>query len=260
MIEIDYLVRFIKSVYDDDLFGLSAQTAFYLILSIFPLALFIVSMLQRVSVTDNLLFLEPFLPESVLKLLENTITSIPIGKDLKIISAIAMIWAASNSIYALMKGVHKAYTNERLKFTVKTRAVAIIFTVVFSIAIIISLSMLVLWESISQGIVFYFGFSTIFINFFRHIIAIAAIFLFILALYYFTPGYKIRLKFMLVGSISSAVGWFFSSQVFEFYMHTFNQYSTLYGSIGTFLGLGLWLYIISFIVLLGAEINALFIK
>ena len=42
-------------------------------------------------------------------------------------------------------------------------------------------------------------------------------------------------------------------------MRYFSRYTTLYGSVGAFLGLALWLFIISIVIPFGAEVNALII-
>jgi membrane protein len=59
-----------------------------------------------------------------------------------------------------------------------------------------------------------------------------------------------------VGSVLAAVLCIAITHLFSFYISNFATYNKLYGSIGTFIGLMIWLYLLSLTILLGFEINA----
>jgi membrane protein len=58
------------------------------------------------------------------------------------------------------------------------------------------------------------------------------------------------------GSVLSTGLWIASTTVFGWYLRHFADYSVIYGSVGTGIALMIWLYIVSFILLVGAEFNA----
>jgi len=66
------------------------------------------------------------------------------------------------------------------------------------------------------------------------------------------PWYRV-----LPGATLATVLWLLATQVFGWYVLNFADYNQIYGPLGVAIALLVWLYIISFIVLIGAEFNAL---
>ena len=66
------------------------------------------------------------------------------------------------------------------------------------------------------------------------------------------PWYRV-----LPGAALATVLWLLATEVFGWYVVNFADYNQIYGPLGVAIALLVWLYIISFIVLIGAEFNAL---
>ena len=62
---------------------------------------------------------------------------------------------------------------------------------------------------------------------------------------------------VLPGSVLSTVLWFVSTVLFGVYLRRFANYNTIYGSVATAIALLVWLYLVSLVVLIGAEFNAM---
>ena len=62
---------------------------------------------------------------------------------------------------------------------------------------------------------------------------------------------------MLPGSALATVLWFVSTVLFGFYLRRYANYDVIYGSVGAAISLLIWLYLVSMVVLIGAEFNAL---
>ena len=62
---------------------------------------------------------------------------------------------------------------------------------------------------------------------------------------------------VLPGAVLATFLWYVSTVLFGTYLRTFANYNEIYGSVGTAIALLVWLYLISFVVLVGAEFNAL---
>ena len=58
-----------------------------------------------------------------------------------------------------------------------------------------------------------------------------------------------------LGTIAAATLWLAGSAAFSYYVANFSSYDKTYGSLGTVVVLLMWLYLSSFIVLVGAELN-----
>jgi membrane protein len=59
------------------------------------------------------------------------------------------------------------------------------------------------------------------------------------------------------GSVLATVLWFSTTIGFRAYLQTFANFATIYGSLGVAMALLVWMYLISLVVLVGAEFNAL---
>jgi len=59
------------------------------------------------------------------------------------------------------------------------------------------------------------------------------------------------------GAVLATVMWFATTMLFGFYLQHYADYSVLYGSLGAGIALLVWMYMISLVVLIGAEFNAM---
>ena len=67
---------------------------------------------------------------------------------------------------------------------------------------------------------------------------------------------KIRFREAYLSAILTLGAWILATKGFGVYMENFNNFSSIYGEIGSFLALALWLFVISFTLFLSSEINA----
>jgi len=65
-----------------------------------------------------------------------------------------------------------------------------------------------------------------------------------------------RLRWVIWGSLATALLWVLVSAAFSFYLANFANYNATYGSLGAVIGFMMWLYVSLMILLLGAELNA----
>ena len=72
------------------------------------------------------------------------------------------------------------------------------------------------------------------------------------------PNLKLKAISILPGSIFATVSWTLVSRLFGYYIDHFSSYIKTYGTIGAFMAFIIWLYITGYILIIGAEINAIF--
>lgn len=249
--------RFIKNIIDDDISGIAAETAFFLLLSIFPFILIIAPTLNRFSIDLENEVIGYFLPKSIAELVSGVLSDVPIFENLKMISILISVWSASTGIWALMRGICRAYTGKNPPKPILKQLRALLFVIVFTAVVAFGLSAWFIGESLlrrSDGLI------SIAVLCLKYSITFAGILIFVLELYVYTPGYNIKKRHMLPGAAAASAGWLIASRGFEIYIHNFSNYSALYGSVGTFLGLALWLFLICFVILIGAELNQMIFK
>lgn len=251
------VVLFWEHCNSHDIIGMSAKTSYYMLLSVFPLALLLFPVLSRLDIQ----MFEYIIPSSVITILTKATSSTPPKSELTIISLVLIVWSATSSIWALMKGIsiiHNGLIHLKIK---QGRFWALVFTILLTIVIIICIALTFLSGILINWLSFHFEtLSQSILYIVRILIMMGLIFIAVLLLYIITLGNKTRVCNVSRGAIFASVGWIIATWGFEIYMKMFNKYSLLYGEIGIFLGLALWLYIISIVIFIGAEINSYFYK
>ncbi|WP_288157567.1 YihY/virulence factor BrkB family protein, partial [Faecalibaculum rodentium] len=91
----------------------------------------------------------------------------------------------------------------------------------------------------------------------RFLIAAAIMTIALIILYRCSIPTRVPFKTLLPGIVFSIIAWVISSIAFSFYVENFGDYSVIYGTLGAFVILLLWLYLTGLIFLAGSEINAL---
>ena len=76
-------------------------------------------------------------------------------------------------------------------------------------------------------------------------------------LYRFGPSRRYaKWRWVSVGSVFAALMWIAVSLVFSWYLSKFADYNATYGSLGAVIGLMMWLWISTTVILVGAELNS----
>jgi membrane protein len=256
------LMHFIVKVRKDDVFALSSQLAYYLILSFFPFMVFLMTLagFSKVNSNDILSQLRLMLPKSILDLTKSTIREIFDNRytGLLGLSVLLTIWTASSAFKAVIKSVNKAYNFIEDRSFVKLSIISMIGILALALIIILTLTMLVFGNIIGDYIRNkqpFYEIELILWNIFRYGLVIIIMIAIFIAIYTFAPAKKLIWKKVIPGSIFSTIGWILVSFVFSFYIDNFSNYSRFYGSLGAVFILMTWLFLISIIFILGVEIN-----
>lgn len=260
--QINLLIHLIVKIKRDDVFALSSQLAYYLILSFFPFMIFLITLiglspLSSVEVMDNL---NTILPKSIVELTKSIISEVVDTQHTGLlgVSILLMIWTSSSAFRAVIKGVNKAYELKENRSFIKRAIISMIGIMGLALIIVLALAMLVFGNVIGTNIINRIPFYRIVIffwNMFRYaFVFIVMIFIFAI-IYMFSPTKRLKSKEVIPGAIFSTVGWIVVSFGFSFYINNFGNYSRFYGSLGAVFILMTWLFLISMIFILGVEIN-----
>lgn len=260
-----FLIQIYIRYRDDGISDLSARLSFFLLLSMFPFLLFLLSLLSYtpVSAYEFAENITRFMPDDTGKFVAEVIGEMMNARSpvLLSISAIITIWSASGGISALSRGLNKAYDKEESRSYFKIKIMSVVFIIGIAALIIITLLFLVFGGAIGSflsGLFSYPSESAALWELLRYAIPFFMMFLLFIMLYIFVPCCNIRFKEALPGAIFSTIGWIVTSLLFSFYTGNFANYTRLYGSIGGIVILLVWIYISCIIIILGGEINATF--
>ena len=252
------------NISSNDVTGLAAQIAYYFLLSLFPLLIFIVTLLPYLPVEqgDILGLVRDFAPGETMSMIEETLQDVMSNRNsgLLSVSIIATIWSASNGMNAIVKSLNRAYDVEETRSFIATRLMSILLTFAMILVFVIALLLPVFGKQIGLFLFSQFGFSDQFLSIWNGIRwAISPIILFIIfvGLYYFAPSKRIKCLSAFPGAIFATLGWVLVSLAFSYYVGSFGNYSATYGSIGGIIVLMIWFYLTGIIIMIGGEINAL---
>lgn len=253
---------------EDDVWGRAAQLAYYFLLALFPLLIFLTATLGlmlgageglRTSLFN---YLSQVMPGSAFQLVDTTVNEITgaSGAGKLSFGLLATLWAASNGMGAITQALNAAYDVKESRPWWKQRLVAIALTIALSILVITAL-LLVLWGGkVADALAAHYqlgGFFPIAWKTLQWPIAFGFMVSAFAAIYYFAPDLRDqKWTWLTPGSAIGVVLWLLVSFAFKLYLHFFDSYSTTYGSLGAVIVLMLWLYLTGVAILIGSEINS----
>jgi membrane protein len=252
--------RFFKERFFDQ----AAQTAYYLLLSMFPFLIFIFSLLSLFPVNEEmiLMFLRPFTPDEAFVIIERNVRMVLNKGQGKVLytSLAAAFWISSMAVQSLARSLDLAngYVRRYAFWKVLLRDLRV--TLVFMLVIPLSLFLPIIEKALYRVVTYYdtieqwqgwlyvwpnvkWGLGTLFL------------FLFFLLFYKVVPTGKMTLKEVLPGATFSALGWQLFSLVFGDYVSSVD-YTLLYGQLSGIILLVLWFYLSAVIILFSGLLNA----
>ena len=253
---------------EDDVFGRAAQLSYFFLLALFPLLLFLTTVLgyfadAGTELRHNMLtYLSAVLPSSASELIYTTIDEVSksAGGGKLSFGVLATLWAASNGMGAISESLNAAYNVKETRPWWKSRLVSIILTIALAVLIIAALALLLYGSAIAEKIAASFGLGDLFTTAWKILqwpFVLAFVLMAFSLIYYFAPDLRDQdWKWVTPGSVIGVALWLLVSFGFRTYLHFFNSYSATYGSLGAVIILMLWFYFTGMAVLIGGEINS----
>ena len=254
-----------QEIQDDNVFNGAAALAYYLMLAIFPMAIFLLTLMPYLPIPDLqqsvMELLHQILPPDVADLFQGIVEDVISEKrgGLLTFGALFTLWSASSGMYAVMQQLNITYEVKEERPFWKVRGTAILLLLLFVLLVVGAFTLVILGGVIQNLIARFIGENQLLLFFFAALRWIIIAFFLVLGfacIYYFGPDVEQRFRFITPGSIMGVILLIVASLAFRFYISNFSDYSATYGSIGTVIILMLWLYIAGLIILIGSEINA----
>lgn len=253
---------FIKKIKMDEVTGLAAQLSFYFLLSLFPLLIFLFTLLAYLPFTqeDILNIVRSYAPADTMVIIEETLTDVmKTNSTLLSFGVIGTIWSASNGMNAIIKAFNHAYGVKESRPFYISRGMSIILTFAMIFVFIVALLLPVFGKQIGILLFDEMGLSEEFLsiwNSLRWVISMTVLFIVFTMLYWLAPNKRLKCLTVLPGSIFTTAGWALVSLLFAYYVESFGNYTATYGSLGGIIVLMIWFYLSGLIIIIGGEINA----
>ena len=262
----DVGVFFVRGIVNGSLSARASSIAFSFFLAIFPMIITFFTLIPFIPIENFHVILldliQQITPDTANDLISDTLNDIinrPSGGLLSFTFVLTLVFA-TNGIDNLIQAFNTTYHTIETRTLIKQRLIAILLFFIISIILVISIGLITLGSSIINYL-FDHQLLTNWLTFFliqavKWIILIANLFFTISFIYYLAPAKDSKFRFISAGSTLATVLSIVTMLGFNFYVQNFSSYNALYGSIGTLLIILLWIYINSFILLIGFELNA----
>ena len=264
----EFGVRVWNELNREDVFGDAAKLAYYFLLALFPLLIFLTSAIGLIvgsgtGMRQTLFqYLSRVIPSSAFQLIDSTMLEVTSASSAGKLSfgLLAALWAASNGMGAITDALNTAYDVEETRPWLRRRWAAVLLTIGLSVLIIAALVLVIGGGRLADYLAAAFGFSSAFTWAWKILqwpLALAFMLLAFALIYYFAPDLRDQdWTWITPGSVIGIALWLLASFALKGYLHFFNSYSMTYGSLGAVIILMLWLYLTGLAVLIGGEVNA----
>ncbi|HEX2296916.1 MAG TPA: YihY/virulence factor BrkB family protein [Pseudonocardiaceae bacterium] len=261
----DVVKRAFKESSADNVSVLAGGVAFFAFLALFPAliaALTLYGLLaDPAQVAQQIDGLASALPPPTRELLSGQLTALTENSSGAlttglIISLLAALWSASSGTNSLIAAINVAYDERETRGFLKQRLTALVLTMGAVVFVLVAVALIAGVPVLLD----YLGLDTLgrLVAQAGRWVLLVVMFLFGLAvLYRVAPDREApQFRWVSPGSVVATFLWLLGSVAFSLYVNFFGNYGATYGALTGVIVLMLWLYLTSFIVLLGAEINA----
>ncbi|MBE6146892.1 MAG: YihY/virulence factor BrkB family protein [Firmicutes bacterium] len=257
-----FLKRLYKVIKKPEMRILPGQLAFFLVVSIIPLVALIASIVSNFSISVESLMsvVDKTLPREIAIIVNEVIGGKNAGFNITIFYISAFL-LASNGPHSMIIGANLLYKVESEDY-ISRRIKAVLMTIILVILIvfmllvpaygdkIISLIVTAIPQAQLQNII------QLTYGLLKYPMSFLFIYFCIKLLYTMAPDKTIKSVTTTYGSIFTTITWILSTEIYSFYVETFNKYNLLYGSIANLLILLMWVYLLSYIFVIGMALNS----
>ena len=265
--EISLFVKsFLAKLRRDRIYNYAASSAFFIILSIFPFLILMITLMQYTPITEEFMLslLEDFVQDPLYTILVQIIQEIystTAGAGVVFISALGALWSSSKGIMSMVRGLNGCFNIEDKRNYFHLRLLSCVYTIIMVIVLVFSL-VLLLFGSTLYGLIRQYSAPvyTVLKFILRHSVFISVVLLTLLfaAMFCFLPAKSNRFFYMLPGAFGAAIAWILLSNILGLYVNLSPSFSYTYGSLTSFILVMLYLYFGMYIVFIAAEANQFF--
>lgn len=256
------LKRFLKRVKNTILLPemqiLPGHLAFFFVLSIIPLIAVVGIIGSYISIGETKGMLENIIPKDAAELL----TPLANGKNLNFNLAFFFITSfvlASNGCNAMITASNRLYRingdtflRRRIKSIIMTIIMVLLLVFIMIVPAFGDIILKTLKRQIDNNII---DNIYLFYQILKYPLSLLLIFINIKLLYTLSPDKKILSKHTNYGALFTTVSWIISTEVYSYYVEHFTAYNVFYGSISNIIILMLWIYLLSYLFVLGMALN-----
>ena len=261
----DILIRTYQQIGEDRLLAVAAGVVFYALLALFPAITALVSsyalFAKASTINDHMTMLAGILPESALGIVKDQVGRVLAKGDVKLglaflFSFLLAVWSANGGLKAIIDALNVVYDEDEKRGFFKLNAVSLAFTFGGLVAALLAIGSVVALPIVLSTI----GLGSVTDALFRigrWPVLVLTMLLGLAVLYRFGPSRRAaQWRWLSVGSVLATLAWLAGSALLSFYLANYANYDATYGSLGAAIGLMMWMWMSTIVVLFGAELNS----
>ena len=258
----ELVMDFLKKCSDDHVGAFGAMSAFFILLSIFPFMIFLLTLTRYIpfSKDDIIVILTRMISFEEGSLIKNIVNEIyrKTGTTVSAISIIAALWSSSRGVYSIVIGLNSVYDIDENRNYFVIRLFSLVYTLLFALMISVMLVMWVFGNSLYSYVCWKFPFVIPILGYFMHqriLFSLVFLTLLFMIIYKWIPNRTSSFRGQFPGALIATLSWVAVSVGCSIYMDNFTNFSYIYGSMAGIMILLLWLYFCMSMVFYGAEVN-----
>ena len=260
----DIFWRTYQQIGEDRLLAVAAGVVFYGLLAVFPAITALVSLYglfaSPAAISDQLALLSGILPDSAVEILREQIGRLTANSSklgLGFIFGLAVaLWSANSGMKAIMDALNVVYEEKEKRGFIKLNLISLAFTLAGIGVLLLALGTVVVLP-IALNYLGLHNATDLLLRLARWPLLIVIVIFGLAVLYRYGPSRREpRWQWISVGSAFAAVAWLVSSALLSWYLGSFAHYDATYGSLGAGIGMMMWMWISSIVILFGAQLNS----
>ena len=262
----DIFWRTVEEISADRLLLIAGGVVFYGLLATVPAITALVSMYgiftPASTINAQLSFLADVMPAGAYELISDQVVRIAGNSDGKLTVAFALglgiaLWSANAGVKAIFDALNVVYDEDEKRGFFKLNAISLSFTFAGVVVLILVLAAVVALPLVLAFVGFAAKQQAGWLPLLRWPVMFALVVLGLSVLYRYGPSRRnAKWRWVSIGSVFAALTWIAVSVAFSWYLSKFADYNATYGSLGAVIGLMMWMWISTAVVLIGAELNS----
>ncbi len=261
----DILVRTYYEIQEDRLFALAAGVVFYSLLALFPAIAAGVSVYALFAnagtINNHLSIAADIVPPGSMELFSSEISRIAAKSDGKltfgfVFGLAVALWSANAGMKSIFDALNVIYDEEEKRGIIGLNVESLFFTICALAGAGLAIAVVVVFPLLLAA----FGLHTLdapLIAYLRWPLMFVLMIIGLSVLYRFGPSRRrAKWRWLTVGSVFASLAWLAVSVLFSWYLGNFANYNATYGALGAVIGLMMWMWLSTVVVLVGAELNS----
>lgn len=256
--------RVYKALGDDRLLAVAAGIVFYGLLAFFPAITALVSfyglLADPATIREQLSLVSGLLPAGGFDIMREQVERILAkgGGELSFAFVFGIslaIWSANAGMKAMMDALNVIYNVPEARNFFRLNAVSLTLTVGGIAMLLVAIGCVVVFPLV-MSFLGLGSWSETLASLLRWPILFVGVIVALAVLYRFGPSpHGASWRWVTPGSVMATVLWVAGSAALSYYLANFGNYDATYGSLGAAIGLMMWMWMSSIVILLGAQLN-----